>query len=234
MALSSCIQFERKNEEVGVLEKLLSSRPLVPSRVFLQILHGPTIHEKMASPLVESLYGSDSEFPITQLAEVMVINSDWHTPFIQYLQDRTLSPDKTPAIRIQCKAKTYALVDDEVHRKSALGIVMNVLTDEGNLLLEYIHCICDNHARAIKTVAKAFRQDSSSQRQYLIQLFFVNQAYIRAAQTDNPHRSHLLCELNSDIAFPVGNQRISVVFLIFCVNENRYSFLCISILNLKI
>lgn len=73
-----------KNEEVGVLEKLVSSRPLVPSRVFLQILHGPTIHEKMASPLVKSLYGSDSEFPITQLAEVMVINSDWHTPFIQY------------------------------------------------------------------------------------------------------------------------------------------------------
>lgn len=43
------------------------------------------------------------------------------------------------------------------YRKSALGIVMNVLTDEGKLLLEYIHCICDNHARAMKTVAKAFR-----------------------------------------------------------------------------
>lgn len=76
---------ETKNEEVGVVEKIGSSRPLVPSRVFLQILHGPTIHEKMASPLVESLCGTDSEFPITQLAEVMVINSDWCTPFIQHL-----------------------------------------------------------------------------------------------------------------------------------------------------
>jgi hypothetical protein len=65
--------------------KIGSSRPLVPSRVFLQILHGPTIHEKMASPLVESLCGLDFEFPITQLAEVMVINSDWRTPFIQHL-----------------------------------------------------------------------------------------------------------------------------------------------------
>jgi hypothetical protein len=86
-----------KNEVVDELAKLSSSRATVPTRVFLQELHEPSISKvlakaiKVAESSQETLHPKES---ITESPEVMEIHSDWHTPFMIYLRTRGLPEDK--------------------------------------------------------------------------------------------------------------------------------------------
>jgi hypothetical protein len=88
-----------KNEVIDELAKLGSSRAMVPTGVFLQKLHEPTISKALAkaNKAVES---SQETLPplnsITESPEVIEIHSDWCTPFMIYLRTGGLLEAVTP------------------------------------------------------------------------------------------------------------------------------------------
>jgi hypothetical protein len=62
---------------------------MVPTRVFLQELHEPSISKALAK--TSKVDESSQETPppsesITESPEVMEIHSDWHTPFMIYFR----------------------------------------------------------------------------------------------------------------------------------------------------
>jgi ribonuclease HI len=86
-----------KKETMDKLAKLGSSRVVVPTGVFLQELHGPTISKALAK--ANKVAQSSQEAPppkdsITESPKVMEIDSDSHTPFKVYLRTGGLPEDK--------------------------------------------------------------------------------------------------------------------------------------------
>jgi hypothetical protein len=79
---------------------------MVPTRVFLQKLHEPTISKALAkaNKAVES---SQETLPplnsITESPEVMEIHSDWRTPFMIYL--------KTGGLLEDCHAPKFQILE---------------------------------------------------------------------------------------------------------------------------
>jgi hypothetical protein len=74
---------------VDELAKLGSSRAMVPTWVFLQELHEPSISKALAK--AANAAKSSQETPqrnenITESPEVMKIHSDWRTSFMIYLR----------------------------------------------------------------------------------------------------------------------------------------------------
>jgi ribonuclease HI len=86
-----------KNEIVDELAKLGSSQAMVPTGVFLQELHEPTISRALAKANKVAESSQDTPPPpdsITESLEVMEIHSDWCTLFMIYLRTGGLSEDK--------------------------------------------------------------------------------------------------------------------------------------------
>src|SRR5438046_4407480 len=71
------------NNETDELAKMGSTQTPVPTSVFVQQLHQPTISEEATEPVSK---------PIE--AEVFTINHDWTTPYLNYLLH-----DELPKIR---------------------------------------------------------------------------------------------------------------------------------------
>jgi hypothetical protein len=89
-----------KNEITDELAKLGSSRAMVPTGVFLQKLHEPTISNALAK--ANKAVESSEETPpppnnITESPEVMEIHSDWRTPFMIYLKTGACQRTKSNA-----------------------------------------------------------------------------------------------------------------------------------------
>jgi hypothetical protein len=141
------------------LAKLGSNRAMVPTGVFLQELHEPSISKALAkaskvaessqetTPLIESI----SESP-----EVMKIHSDWCTPFMVYLRTGGLPEDKDECERLHRQAGYYTLLNDELFQRSANDSLMKCITpDEGCAILQDIHAgICGSHVGARSLVGK--------------------------------------------------------------------------------
>ena len=96
--------------------------------------------------------------------EVMMIEADWHTTFIDYIKDKVLPPgikkDDAEAIRIMRRSKNYVLVDNKLYKRGAgLGILMKCVTsEEGKGILQEAHeGTCGNHAASRTLVGKVFR-----------------------------------------------------------------------------
>jgi hypothetical protein len=86
-----------KNEVTDELSKLSSSRAMVPTGVFLQELHEPSISKALAK--ATKVVESSQETPppsesITESPKVMKIHSDWRTPFMIYFRIGGLLEDK--------------------------------------------------------------------------------------------------------------------------------------------
>jgi hypothetical protein len=67
---------------------------MVPTRVFLQELHEPTISKALAKADELSQETPPPPDSITESPEVMEIHSNWRTMFMVYLRTRGLSEDK--------------------------------------------------------------------------------------------------------------------------------------------
>ena len=74
------------NNEADELAKMGSKWTSVPTGVFVQQLHQPTISEEAAEPATK---------PIE--AEVFTINPDWTTPYLNYLLRDELPGDRAEA-----------------------------------------------------------------------------------------------------------------------------------------
>jgi hypothetical protein len=129
------------NIAADTLAKLGSIRVEVPVDVFVQELYKPSIKEHADDPST-----SKSSPPECQ---IMVINLDWTTPFIEYLTNRKVPTDKTEAERITRHSKNYVVIGDKLFWHGAsLGVLMKCISNtEGKELLEEIHSgIYGNHA----------------------------------------------------------------------------------------
>ena len=139
-----------------VLSKLDSDRAEVPPGIFVHELHHPSIN--ISTPMeVDSV-------PQETSREVMMIEADWCTTFIDYIKDKVLPPgikkDDAEAVRIMRRSKNYVLVDNNLYKRGAgSGILMKcVTTEEGKGILQEAHeGTCGNHAASRTLVGKVFR-----------------------------------------------------------------------------
>ena len=57
--------------------------------------------------------------------EVMMIEADWHTTFIDYIKDKVLpsgiKKDDAEAVRIMRRSKNYVLVDNRRRKRNPTG-----------------------------------------------------------------------------------------------------------------
>jgi hypothetical protein len=74
------------------------------------------------------------------------------------LKDNILPDDSTSTDRIARLAKRYTLVEEDLYRRGANGILMRCITrEEGCELLVEVHGgECENHASSRTLVGKAF------------------------------------------------------------------------------
>ena len=87
-----------RNETVDELAKLGSSRGAIPPGVFLHTLDRPSIKKEIVRLLGEAEPGATDSLQPSSVqsapSEVMVISSDWRTPFVNYMQTGVLPEDK--------------------------------------------------------------------------------------------------------------------------------------------
>jgi hypothetical protein len=98
-------------------------------------------------------------YPGAQDPEAQVGPDTWITEIRTYLKDNILPDDMASANRIARLAKRYTLVEGDLYRYGANGILMRCITwEEGCDLLVDVHGgECGNHASSHTLVGKAFR-----------------------------------------------------------------------------
>jgi hypothetical protein len=97
---------------------------------------------------------------IDQPPEVNLEDPDWWFPILEWLVEGKLPPDQTEAWHIARRAKAFVLIDGELYKRGAAGILMwCILGDQGHELLQEIHAgTCGHHAGPRTLVGKAFRK----------------------------------------------------------------------------
>jgi hypothetical protein len=88
------------------------------------------------------------------------IKADWHDKYIAWMDQGELPSDRSEARCVARMAKSFALVDGELYKRAASGILQRcVPIPEGRELLRDIHAGISGHHAAPRTlVGNAFRQ----------------------------------------------------------------------------
>ena len=85
---------------------------------------------------------------------------DWRFPYLEWLLEGKLPPDQMEARRIARRAKSFVLLEGDLYRRSASGILMRCIPrEQGKELVHDIHAgICGHHAAPRALIGNAFRQ----------------------------------------------------------------------------
>jgi hypothetical protein len=142
------------NKAADVLAKTASSHKPVPHRVFTSDQHVP-------STRVEGEKPPEAEGPevmeIDQPPELNLEDPDWRFPILKCLVEGKLPSDQTKARRITWRAKAFVLIDGELYKRGAAGILMRcILGDQGMELLQEHTGTCGHHASLRTLVGKTF------------------------------------------------------------------------------
>jgi hypothetical protein len=88
------------------------------------------------------------------------VKADWRDKYVAWMARGELPSDRAEARRIARMAKSFALVDGELYKRAASGILQRCIPiPEGRELLRDIHAgICGHHAAPRTLVGNAFRQ----------------------------------------------------------------------------
>jgi hypothetical protein len=80
-------------------------------------------------------------------------------PFSNYLITGDLPQDKTEAMRLQCRAQAYTIINSELYKRNMSGIFQKCVESKDGLelLKEIDQGECGHHASSRALVAKAFR-----------------------------------------------------------------------------
>jgi hypothetical protein len=177
----------RYNEEVDKLAKITSGRITVPPNVFTRYIAQPSVTlQPHPSKCIEPLGApsnptgtepmdedpSNEAFVLSLLegydvdeAEAMDVEpapnrADWRDKYIAWMDRGELPSDRSEARRIARMAKSFALVDVELYKRAASGILQRCMPiPEGRELLQDIHAgVCGHHAAPRTLVGNAFRQ----------------------------------------------------------------------------
>jgi hypothetical protein len=175
------------NEEADELAKIASGRITAPPNVFARDVAQPSVdleshpsnhtepsgapsNPEGAEPMDE--YPSNEAYVLSLLegygaygADVMDIEpapvkADWRHKYMAWLARGELPTDRAAARHIARMAKSFTLVDGELYKRAASGILQRcVPIPEGRELLRDIHVgICGHHAAPCTLVGNAFRQ----------------------------------------------------------------------------
>jgi ribonuclease HI/transposase InsO family protein len=177
----------RYNEEVDELAKIASGRITVPPNVFARDIAQPSVdlephpsNRKKPSGAPSSPTGvepmdedpSNEAYVLSRLegydadeAEAMDVEpapskADWRDKYIAWIDRGELPSERSEARRIARMAKSFTLVDGELYKRAASGILQRcVPIPQGCELLRDIHaCVCGHHAAPRTLVGNAFRQ----------------------------------------------------------------------------
>jgi hypothetical protein len=118
----------------------------------------PTVLLPWSLPRVVGVTG-DSMHPGAQDSEAQAGPDTWIMEIQTYLKDNLLPDDMTSADRIARLDKRYTLVEGDLYRRGANGVLIRCITrEEGCELLAEVHGgECGNHASSHTLVGKAFR-----------------------------------------------------------------------------
>ena len=107
------------NEEAEELAKIGSSRGTIPPGIFLHRQDQTSIKkeiDKLTGAVEPGTTQSTQPASIEMSAsEVMIIGSDWRTPFVQYIQTGVLPDDKDERDRLRRRGRRYTLVSEEFY-----------------------------------------------------------------------------------------------------------------------
>jgi transposase InsO family protein len=177
----------RYNEEADELAKIASGRITVPPNVFTRDVAQPSVklephpssctdpsgapsNPAGAGPMDEDpsneayvlslLEGYDADEAEAMDVEPAPSEVDWRDKYIAWLDRGELPSDWSEARRIARMAKSFTLVDGELYKRAASGILQRcVPIPQGRELLQDIHAgICGHHAAPRTLVGNAFRQ----------------------------------------------------------------------------
>jgi ribonuclease HI len=177
----------RNNEEADELAKIVLGRITVPPNVFARDFARPSINLKPTPSSQEKPSGASSNpigmepmdgdpsneaFVLSLLegygadeAEAMDTESvpsaeDWRDKYITWMDRGELPSDRSEARCVARMAKSFTLVDGELYKCTALGVLQRcVPIPQGRELLRDIHAsVCGHHAAPRTLVGNAFRQ----------------------------------------------------------------------------
>ena len=154
-----------KNQAADDLAKIGSKREAVPSNVFLEHIHTPSVQEdpftKEAPQPKSATDQSEVEVPavVDLVMEVLVITPVWTEPYIAYILRKELPEDEEEARQIVRRSKAFTVRKGQLYRESATGVGQKCITpEEGQMILNDIHSgTCGHHASSRTIVAKAYR-----------------------------------------------------------------------------
>jgi ribonuclease HI len=144
------------NVAANVLSKLGSKCVLVPTGVFIQDMHKPSIR-LLSDPETSPSDVLGSRDVLMTEAEV-----DWRLDFTAYIVEKRVPEDKVEREKIVRCAANYIVIGTELYQRSASsGILMKcILRSEGLELIQEIHSgECGNHAASANLVGKAYRSE---------------------------------------------------------------------------
>ncbi|XP_025791892.1 uncharacterized protein LOC112873081 [Panicum hallii] len=137
------------NIAADVLSKLGSKRALVSAGVFVQALNSPTVKLEEDPPNKPDLVPAEGQ-------EVLVIESDWQTPIIDFIVHNKSYPKK----KEHEKLSSYITIGNNLFKHSASSGMLSkcISQSDGVALLSETHLgIYGSHAGASTLVGKAFR-----------------------------------------------------------------------------
>ena len=154
-----------KNQAADDLAKIGSKREAIPSDVFLEHIHTPSVVEDPftdEAPQPKSVTDpTEVEVPavVDLIMEVLVITPDWTVPYIAYILRKELPEDEEEARQIVRRSKAFTVIRGQLYRESATGVGQKCITpEEGRIILDDIHSgTCGHHASSRTIVAKAYR-----------------------------------------------------------------------------
>jgi hypothetical protein len=157
------------NETVDELAKIASGRTTVPPNVFSRDIYQPSVKlndapepdETSAQPEVPSA-AEDEALRVEGERNGVTPNSNWQTPYLEYLLRGELPLDKVEARRLARRAKSFVLLGDEkeLYHRSPSGILHRCISvSKGQELLQELHSgACGHHAAPRALVGNIFRQ----------------------------------------------------------------------------
>ncbi|XP_072148477.1 uncharacterized protein [Setaria viridis] len=154
----------RFNEAADELAKAASGRMPVPDGVFVSDQFKPSIRHPEPARVSEAppVPGSDPDLgEVGSAPPVLGPNiTDWRAPYLDYLVHDTLPAKQTEARRIARRAKSFAVIDQELYKRSHTGILQRCIPiEQGKALIQDIHAgACGHHAAPRTLVGNAFRQ----------------------------------------------------------------------------
>jgi hypothetical protein len=177
----------RYNEEADELAKIALGQVTVPPNVFARDIAQPSVNLEPCPSSHEEPSGASSsptgtesmdEDPLNEAyvlpllewygadeAEAMDVEPapsevDWRDKYIAWMDRGELPSDRSEARRIVRMAKSLTLVDGELYKRAASGILQRcVPIPQGRELLRDIHAgVCGHHAAPRTLVGNAFRQ----------------------------------------------------------------------------